>query len=104
MASGQASSTEMCPSSVRSRSSDLAIPRCSCSACDRGALDQAGLAGPEDAILAGNQAELEKAVRRFADAGATELQLCPVGPPAEQARTIEFFGELARRTNGTFVR
>ena len=67
----------------------------------RRSLDQAGLAGPEDTILAGNEAELEKAVRRFADAGATELQLCPVGPPAEQARTIEFFGELARRTSGT---
>jgi F420-dependent oxidoreductase-like protein len=62
----------------------------------RRSLDQSGFAGPEDTILAGNETELEKAVRRFADAGATELQLCPVGPPAEQARTIEFFGELAR--------
>jgi F420-dependent oxidoreductase-like protein len=61
----------------------------------RRSLDQAGLAGPEDTILAGNEAELEKAVRRFADAGATELQLCPVGPQAERARTVEFFGELA---------
>ncbi len=61
----------------------------------RRSLDQAGFSGPEDTILAGNEAELEKAVRRFADAGATELQLCPVGPPAEQARTIEFFGGLA---------
>jgi F420-dependent oxidoreductase-like protein len=64
----------------------------------RRSLDQAGLAGPEDTILAGNEAELEKAVRRFADAGVTELQLCPVGPPDEQARTIEFFGELASAT------
>ncbi|GAA5117074.1 TIGR03564 family F420-dependent LLM class oxidoreductase [Pseudonocardia adelaidensis] len=64
----------------------------------RRSLDQAGLAGPEDTILAGNEAQLEKAVRRFADAGATELQLCPVGPPAERARTVEFFGELASAT------
>jgi hypothetical protein len=35
-------------------------------------------------------------VRRFADAGATELQLVAMGSPAEQERTIEFFGELAR--------
>lgn len=62
----------------------------------RRSLDEAGFAGPEDTILAGSEAELEKAVRRFADAGATELQLCPVGPPAERARTIEFFGELTR--------
>jgi F420-dependent oxidoreductase-like protein len=61
----------------------------------RRSLDQAGLAGPADAVLAGTEAELEKAVRRFADAGATELQLCPVGPPAERERTIAFFGELA---------
>jgi len=62
----------------------------------RRSLDQAGLSGPEEAILAGDEAELEKAVRRFADAGATELQLCPVGPAAEQQRTIAFFADLAR--------
>ena len=63
----------------------------------RRTLDQAGMAGPEDTVLAGNEAELEKAVRRFADAGVTELQLCPVGPPAERERTIAFFGDLARQ-------
>jgi F420-dependent oxidoreductase-like protein len=64
----------------------------------RRTLDQAGLAGPEDTILAGDEAVLERAVRRFADAGVTELQLCPVGPPQERGRTIAFFGELARAT------
>jgi F420-dependent oxidoreductase-like protein len=62
----------------------------------RRSLDRDGLAGPADTVLAGSEAELEKAVRRFADAGATELQLAPVGPPAERARTTAFFGELAR--------
>lgn len=62
----------------------------------RRSLDREGLAGPADTVLAGDEAELAEAVRRFADAGATELQVCPVGPPAEQARTIAFFGELAR--------
>ena len=62
----------------------------------RRSLDREGVAGPEDTVLAGGEAELEKAVRRFAEAGATEFQLCPVGPPAERARTIAFFGELAR--------
>jgi F420-dependent oxidoreductase-like protein len=62
----------------------------------RRALDRDGFAGPADTVLAGDEAELEKAVRRFADAGATEFQLCPVGPPEERARTIAFFGELAR--------
>jgi len=67
----------------------------------RRSLDRAGLAGPEDTVLAGDESQLEKAVRRFADAGATELQLCPVGPPAERARTIEFFSELARSAAAT---
>jgi hypothetical protein len=62
----------------------------------RRSLDLEGVAGPEDTVLAGGEAELEKAVGRFAEAGATEFQLCPVGPPAERARTIAFFGELAR--------
>jgi alkanesulfonate monooxygenase SsuD/methylene tetrahydromethanopterin reductase-like flavin-dependent oxidoreductase (luciferase family) len=62
----------------------------------RRSLDRDGLAGPADTILAGDEAELEKAARRFADAGTTELQVCPVGPPAERARTIAYFGELAR--------
>ncbi|WP_214407262.1 TIGR03564 family F420-dependent LLM class oxidoreductase [Pseudonocardia lacus] len=62
----------------------------------RRALDRDGLPGPQDTVLAGDEAALEREVRRFADAGATELQLCPVGPPAERARTVEFFAELAR--------
>jgi F420-dependent oxidoreductase-like protein len=62
----------------------------------RRSMERDGLAGPADTVLAGDEAELEKAVRRFANAGATELQLCPVGPPAEQERTIAFFGELTR--------
>jgi hypothetical protein len=62
----------------------------------RRSLDEAGLAGPEDTVLAGSEAELEKAVRRFVAAGVTELQFCSVGPSAERERTIAFFGELAR--------
>jgi F420-dependent oxidoreductase-like protein len=61
----------------------------------RRSLDQQGVAGPADTVLAGDEAELEKAVRRFADAGATEFQLCAVGPEADRARTVAFFGELA---------
>jgi F420-dependent oxidoreductase-like protein len=61
----------------------------------RRTMDRDGLAGPQDTVLAGDEAELERQVRRFADAGATELQLCPVGPPAERHRTIEFFASLS---------
>jgi F420-dependent oxidoreductase-like protein len=62
----------------------------------RRSLDREGFSGPSDTMVAGDEAELEKVVRRFADAGATEFQLCPVGPPAERARTVAFFAELAR--------
>jgi F420-dependent oxidoreductase-like protein len=61
----------------------------------RRSLDRAGFDGPGDTVLAGDEAELEKAVRAFADAGVTELQFCPVGPPVDRDRTIAFFGELA---------
>lgn len=66
----------------------------------RRSLDRDGLAGPADTVLAGDEAELEKAVRRFADAGATELTFTPVGPPADRDRTIAFFGELAPSLGG----
>jgi F420-dependent oxidoreductase-like protein len=61
----------------------------------RRALDRDGLVGAQDTMLVGDEAELERQVRRFADAGATELQLCPVGPVHERARTVEFFASLA---------
>ncbi|GAA1259252.1 TIGR03564 family F420-dependent LLM class oxidoreductase [Pseudonocardia aurantiaca] len=63
----------------------------------RRSMDREGFAGPGDTVLAGDEAELEKAVRGFADAGATEFQLCAVGPEGDRARTVAFFGELARQ-------
>jgi F420-dependent oxidoreductase-like protein len=66
----------------------------------RRSLDRDGLAGPADTVLAGDEAELEKAVRRFADAGATELAITPVGPPADRDRTTAFLGALARSVGG----
>jgi hypothetical protein len=63
----------------------------------RRSLEREGFVSPGETMLAGDEPELEKAVRRFADAGATELQLCAVGPEADRVRTVEFFGELARQ-------
>jgi F420-dependent oxidoreductase-like protein len=63
----------------------------------RRGLERDGLAGPADTVIAGDEADLEKAVRRFADAGATELQVCAVGPEADRERTVGFFGALAAR-------
>jgi alkanesulfonate monooxygenase SsuD/methylene tetrahydromethanopterin reductase-like flavin-dependent oxidoreductase (luciferase family) len=62
----------------------------------RAMLDREGLAEPADAALIGDEAVVEKELQRYADAGATEFQLCPIGTAADQARTIELFGEIAR--------
>jgi hypothetical protein len=41
---------------------------------------------------------VEESLRRYADAGAAEVQVIPVGRDADKARTIEFLGDLARRS------
>lgn len=61
----------------------------------RRTLDRDGHRGPADVIMAGDEAELTAAARQYADAGATELQIYAVGPPADRDRTVAFFGDLA---------
>lgn len=63
----------------------------------RAVLDRQGIARAEDTVVVGDEAVIENELQRYADAGATEFQLCPVGTAADQARTIELFGEIARR-------
>ncbi|HVX43496.1 MAG TPA: TIGR03564 family F420-dependent LLM class oxidoreductase [Mycobacteriales bacterium] len=63
----------------------------------RAVLDREGVAGPEDTAIIGDEAEVERAVRQFADSGASELLVCPVGTPDEQERTMAVLGELGRR-------
>ncbi|MEV6236613.1 TIGR03564 family F420-dependent LLM class oxidoreductase [Lentzea sp. NPDC051838] len=63
----------------------------------RALLERQGSAGPEDTLLGGDEDTVIKTVSRFAEAGATELAIFPVGPPADQARTVELFAQLARR-------
>jgi hypothetical protein len=52
--------------------------------------------GCDESVQAAGGGVRRAHLRRFADAGATQLQLSPVGPPAERQRTIEFFGGLTR--------
>lgn len=56
-----------------------------------------GVTSVGGAIVAGDEAEVEKALRRYADAGTAELQAIPVGSGAEKARTVGFLAEQARR-------
>ncbi len=63
----------------------------------RAVLDRGGVAGPEDTAVLGDESAVAKEVQRFADAGATEFLFCPVGTPEEQARTLAFVHDYARR-------
>ncbi|MDA3644926.1 TIGR03564 family F420-dependent LLM class oxidoreductase [Saccharopolyspora indica] len=61
----------------------------------RAMLDRQGLAGPEDVAVIGD--EVERSLRRYAEAGATELVAVPFGTAAEQQRTREVLAALTER-------
>jgi F420-dependent oxidoreductase-like protein len=53
-------------------------------------------ARPEDVIVVGDEAAVERELRRYVDAGATELVAIPFGSEEEQARTLALLSNLAR--------
>jgi F420-dependent oxidoreductase-like protein len=63
-------------------------------------LDLEGASGPADVAIVGDEKALETGIRRFADAGATDLQaaIFPFGDDsgAEVRRTRAFLSELSR--------
>jgi F420-dependent oxidoreductase-like protein len=61
----------------------------------RAMLDREGVAGVEDVAIVGDEATVEREVRRYADAGATEFVANVAGPATDRARTIEVLGGLA---------
>lgn len=66
----------------------------------RAVLDRGGKAGPEDTAVLGDESAVAREIQRFADAGASEFLICPVGPDAERERTIRFaldYAATARR-------
>ncbi|MEV0699342.1 hypothetical protein AB0I53_15690 [Saccharopolyspora sp. NPDC050389] len=60
----------------------------------RAVLDRQGLAGPEDVAVIGDDATVERALRRYAEAGATELVAVPFGTDEEQRRTRRLMATL----------
>jgi F420-dependent oxidoreductase-like protein len=57
----------------------------------RAMLDREGAAGPADVAIAGDEAELDAALRRLADAGVTDFSAAVFDPePGSAARTTEF--------------
>jgi F420-dependent oxidoreductase-like protein len=57
-------------------------------------LDEAGVKGPEDIVLIGNEDEVAHRVAALADAGATDLMAAPFGTEAELTRTLARLGSL----------
>jgi hypothetical protein len=62
----------------------------------RAMLDREGAAGPEDVVVAGDEAAVERELRRYLDAGATEILAMPFGAAEEQARTLALLADLNR--------
>jgi F420-dependent oxidoreductase-like protein len=57
----------------------------------RAVLDRQGLSGVHETVVAGDEAAVERELRRFADAGATDLLISPRG---DAARMLEFAASL----------
>lgn len=60
----------------------------------RALLEMEGAGGGADVATVGAEREVEKELRRFADASATEFIAVPFGSPDQVARTLAFLGHL----------
>ncbi|HEX6344953.1 TIGR03564 family F420-dependent LLM class oxidoreductase [Umezawaea sp.] len=65
----------------------------------RAVLDRGGLAGPADTVVAGDEEHVLAELRRFGDAGATDLVVSAVGTPAERERVLDVAAQLAREAS-----
>ncbi|MGK5550497.1 TIGR03564 family F420-dependent LLM class oxidoreductase [Actinomadura kijaniata] len=63
----------------------------------RAALDRQGLSGVHETVVAGDEREIARRVRAFADAGATDLLVSGLGDPAAQDRLLAVLGALRGR-------
>ncbi|GAB3826169.1 TIGR03564 family F420-dependent LLM class oxidoreductase [Kribbella italica] len=61
----------------------------------RAILDRGAANGPEDTAVVGDEDEVARQLRRFAEAGTTEFMVAPVGTAQERARTIAFTHAVA---------
>jgi F420-dependent oxidoreductase-like protein len=64
----------------------------------RAMLEREGAAGPEDVVVAGDETSVERALRRYAEAGATELVAIPFGSAEEQTRTFALLAARSRES------
>ena len=55
----------------------------------RAMLDRGGESNPADTIVVGDETAVRQEIRRFEEAGTTDLIIIPQGTPAEQARVAD---------------
>jgi alkanesulfonate monooxygenase SsuD/methylene tetrahydromethanopterin reductase-like flavin-dependent oxidoreductase (luciferase family) len=55
----------------------------------RASLDRAGLSGPADTVVVGDESTIADALARYRDAGATDLVVASLGSPEDRARTLD---------------
>jgi alkanesulfonate monooxygenase SsuD/methylene tetrahydromethanopterin reductase-like flavin-dependent oxidoreductase (luciferase family) len=58
--------------------------------------EKEGVSGPGALALVGDEAQVERQLRRYEDAGVTDLLAVPFGSPDEVNRTLEGLGSLNR--------
>jgi F420-dependent oxidoreductase-like protein len=61
----------------------------------RALFDHEGVTGPADVVVVGDETEVERQLRRYEEAGATEIAAVPWGPPDQITRTLELLGALS---------
>jgi F420-dependent oxidoreductase-like protein len=69
----------------------------------RALLDREGVANPEDLLVAGDERAVERELRRYIDAGATEIVAFAEGPRDDRARSIALLSDLARAERAVAV-
>jgi 5,10-methylenetetrahydromethanopterin reductase len=61
----------------------------------RAILDRGGLSSPAETVIAGPEEAVHRELRRFRDAGATDLVISIASPPAERQRTLDLITHAA---------
>lgn len=60
----------------------------------RALLDRQGMSGVHETVVAGDETAVARAFRQYAEAGATELLVSPLGGERERVRTLELLASL----------
>ncbi|TVT60866.1 LLM class F420-dependent oxidoreductase [Amycolatopsis rhizosphaerae] len=67
----------------------------------RALFEREGVRGPADVVVVGDEHAVERQLRAYADAGATEFIAVPFGSPEQINRTLTFLGHVNRAAAGS---